>query len=137
MGILENIPTKTDNQLGVELSQKLNWDGNRIMKAFLAALEDSNFHGAYKWIEHSKDKLLSCRSLDTNPFLEDAEELSQFSVYELNMILRSLALTITELLFSDNPPSFTELEHADEVAMYKKLEQKVLNYINKWGEKDG
>jgi len=41
---LANKPNALLEGLGIRISQYLDFDGLRIMKVFLAALEDSNFH---------------------------------------------------------------------------------------------
>tara|TARA_R100001163_G_scaffold57751_1_gene45770 strand:- start:471 stop:677 length:207 start_codon:yes stop_codon:yes gene_type:complete len=34
----------TNEQLGVQISQKLRWSGEDILEVFQAALEDANYH---------------------------------------------------------------------------------------------
>tara|TARA_R110002020_G_scaffold69314_1_gene180378 strand:+ start:353 stop:541 length:189 start_codon:yes stop_codon:yes gene_type:complete len=36
--------TETNRRLGVEISNKLRWDGDDIVAVFRAALENSNYH---------------------------------------------------------------------------------------------
>lgn len=41
----ENLEDRKDNGLGIRIAQYTQWDGDQIMRIFMYALEDANFHG--------------------------------------------------------------------------------------------